>query len=78
VRSITLNGYDGFITFDWDIMNTSNNDVDGWEIKVHLESTDGLHYYGIFFDHDAMVVAGDTVRFYNNILFYVDESSFTQ
>ncbi len=75
VRHIKLEGYDGLIRFDWDIMNTSGYPIDGWEVKVDIMTTDSLHYNGIFFDYNAPMDVDDTLRFTDYVMFYIDASS---
>ncbi|MFQ6605154.1 MAG: hypothetical protein ACE5D8_06320 [Fidelibacterota bacterium] len=75
IRHIELEGYDGLIKFDWDIMNTSDHPVDGWEVKVSLVTSDSLQYTGVFFDYDAPLEAGDTLGFNQYVMFYIDANS---
>lgn len=75
VRNIDLGGYDGYITFDWDVINSSDRDISGWEISIHLETSDQKAYQGIFFNHETPLSVGDTIRFTNNVLFHVDANN---
>ncbi len=72
---LTLEEYGGFIIGDWNITNTSDYTIDGWEIRVKLIITPNQPENGIFFHHKAEMTAGANVEFYDNILFHKDANS---
>lgn len=72
LTNLTIGGYDGYFVTDWNIINNTNQTLDGWEITVRVITASYQHEVGIFFRHDVNITPGDTIGFTNNILFHRD------
>ncbi|NOZ04695.1 MAG: hypothetical protein GXO92_08895 [FCB group bacterium] len=72
VQRIELGGYDGYIVTDWEITNTSDKVISGWEIRVRVVTASYQSEEGIFFNHDVRLQPGETELYTDNILFHLD------
>ena len=75
LTNLYLGGYDGYFHTDWDIINTTDQILDGWEIQVRVVTSSHQNETGIFFQHDIHIAPGDTARFDNNIMFHRDSEN---
>ncbi len=72
LTNLMIGGYDGYFITDWNIINNSDQTLDGWEITVRVITASYQHETGIFFRHDVNIAPGDTIGYTNNILFHRD------
>jgi len=75
LTNLYLDGYDGYFHTDWDIINTTDQILGGWEIQVRVVTSSYQIETGIFFQHDTHILPGDTTRFNNNIMFHRDSEN---
>ena len=72
---LEFQGYDGYIVADWEIANTSDYNISGWEVHTVITMIDDQIEKGLFFRHNVSISAGDSARFNGNIFFHRDAVS---
>ena len=72
---LEFQGYDGYIVADWEITNTSNYNISGWEIHTVITMLNDQIEKGLFFRHDINMSPGDSLRFDGNVFFHRDAVS---
>ena len=72
---LEFQGYDGYIVADWEITNTSDYNVSGWEIHTVITMINDQIEKGLFFRHNISIAPGDSMRFDGNIFFHRDAVS---
>ena len=72
---LEFQGYDGYIVADWEITNTSDYNVSGWEIHTVITMINDQIEKGLFFRHNISIAPGDSVRFDGNVFFHRDAVS---
>ncbi|MEC9274033.1 MAG: hypothetical protein VX680_05030 [Candidatus Neomarinimicrobiota bacterium] len=72
---LEFQGYDGYIVADWEIANTSDYNISGWEIHTVITMINDQIEKGLFFRHNVSISAGDSARFNGNIFFHRDAVS---
>ena len=59
---LEFQGYDGYIVADWEITNTSDLNISGWEVHTVITMINDQIETGLFFRHDIDISPGDSVR----------------
>ena len=72
---LEFQGYDGYIVADWEITNTSDYNVSGWEIHTVITMINDQIEKGLFFRHNISIAPGDSMRFDGNVFFHRDAVS---
>jgi len=72
---LEFQGYDGYIVADWEITNTSDLNISGWEVHTVITMINDQIEKGLFFRHDIDISPGDSVRVDGNIFFHRDAVS---
>ena len=72
---LEFQGYDGYIVADWEITNTSDYNVSGWEIHTVITMINDQIEKGVFFRHNISIAPGDSMRFDGNVFFHRDAVS---
>ena len=72
---LEFQGYDGYIVADWEITNTSDYNVSGWEIHTVITMINDQIEKGLFFRHNISIAPGDSTRFDGNVFFHRDAVS---
>ena len=72
---LEFQGYDGYIVADWEITNTSDYNVSGWEIHTVITMINDQIEKGLFFRHNISIAPGDSMRFDGNVFFHLDAVS---
>ncbi|MEC8838526.1 MAG: hypothetical protein VYA09_00065 [Candidatus Neomarinimicrobiota bacterium] len=72
---LEFQGYDGYIVADWEIANTSDYNISGWEVHTVITMINDQIEKGLFFRHNVSISAGDSARFNGNIFFHRDAVS---
>ena len=72
---LEFQGYDGYIIADWEINNTANVNISGWEIHTKITMINDQIEQGLFFRHDVTMAPGDSARFAGNVFFHRDAVS---
>lgn len=72
---LEFQGYDGYIVADWEIANTSDYNISGWEVHTVITMINDQIEKGLFFRHDISISPGDSIRFDGNIFFHRDAVS---
>ena len=72
---LEFQGYDGYIVADWEIKNTSDLNISGWEIHTVITMINDQIEKGLFFRHDIDISAGDSLRVDGNVFFHRDAVS---
>ena len=89
VRGHYIGGYDSLMTTDWEIINTSEVTITGWEIEVQVAFPDTYYVNddgslliindtissGFFFQHGIEIPSDSSQIFNNMILFRQDAES---
>ena len=73
--SLEFQGYDGYIVADWEIANTSDYNISGWEVHTVITMINDQIEKGLFFRHNVSISAGDSARFNGNVFFHQDAVS---
>ena len=69
---LEFQGYDGYIVADWEIANTSDYNISGWEVHTVITMINDQIEKGLFFRHNVSISAGDSARFNGNVFFHRD------
>ena len=69
---LEFQGYDGYIVADWEIKNTSDVNISGWEVHTVITMINDQIEKGLFFRHDIDIAPGDSVRINGNVFFHRD------
>ena len=72
---LEFQGYDGYIVADWEIANTSDYNISGWEVHTVITMINDQIEKGLFFRHDISISPGDSIRFDGNVFFHRDAVS---
>ena len=72
---LEFQGYDGYIVADWEITNTADVSISGWEIHIKIVMINDQTEQGLFFRHDVTMAPGDSARFAGNVFFHRDAVS---
>jgi len=72
---LEFQGYDGYIVADWEIANTSDYNISGWEVHTVITMINDQIEKGLFFRHNVSISAGDSARFNGNVFFHQDAVS---
>ena len=72
---LEFQGYDGYIVADWEIANTSDYNISGWEVHIVITMINDQIEKGLFFRHNVSISTGDSARFNGNIFFHRDAVS---
>lgn len=72
---LEFQGYDGYIVADWEITNTANVNISGWEIHIKIVMINDQSEQGLFFRHDVTMDPGGRARFAGNVFFHRDAVS---
>ena len=72
---LKFQGYDGYIVADWEITNTANVNISGWEIHIKIVMINDQSEQGLFFRHDVTMDPGYSARFAGNVFFHRDAVS---
>ena len=72
---LEFQGYDGYIVADWEITNTADVNISGWEIHTKIIMINDQAEQGLFFRHDVTMAPGDSSRFSGNVFFHRDAVS---
>jgi len=72
---LEFQGYDGYIVADWEIANTSDYNISGWEVHTVITMINDQIEKGLFFRHNVSIAAGDSARFNGNVFFHQDAVS---
>ena len=58
---LEFQGYDGYIVADWEITNTSDLNISGWEVHTVITMINDQIEKGLFFRHDIDISPGDYI-----------------
>ena len=72
---LEFQGYDEYIVADWEITNTSDYTISGWEIHTVITMINNQIEKGLFFRHNVNMSPGDSMRFDGNVFFHRDAVS---
>ena len=72
---LEFQGYDGYIVADWEIANTSDYNISGWEVHTVITMINDQIEKGLFFRHNVSIAAGDSAHFNGNVFFHRDAVS---
>ena len=72
---LEFQGYDGYIVADWEVTNTSDSNISGWEIHTVITMLNDQVEKGLFFRHNVSIPPGDSTRFDGNVFFHRDAVS---
>ena len=72
---LEFQGYDGYIVADWEITNTSDYNITGWEVHTVITMINDQIEKGLFFRHNISIAPGDSMRFDGNVFFHRDAVS---
>ena len=72
---LEFQGYDGYIVADWEVTNTSDRNISGWEIHTVITMINDQIEKGLFFRHNISIAPGDSMRFDGNVFFHRDAVS---
>ena len=72
---LEFQGYDGYIVADWEISNTADVNISGWEIHIKIVMINDQIEEGLFFRHNVTMAPGDSARFAGNVFFHRDAVS---
>ena len=64
---LEFQGYDGYIVADWEVTNTSDSNISGWEIHTVITMLNDQVEKGLFFRHNISISPGDSTRFDGNV-----------
>ena len=72
---LEFQGYDRYIVADWEITNTSDYNITGWEVHTVITMINDQIEKGLFFRHNISIAPGDSMRFDGNVFFHRDAVS---
>ena len=72
---LEFQGYDGYIVADWEITNTSDYNISGWEVHTVITMINDQIEKGLFFRHNVSISSGDTAHLNGNVFFHRDAVS---